>query len=245
MHCVADVGNSRVKWGLCADRQVLRSAALPLDDPEAWERQRAAWNLAAGEWAVASVNPPAAKRLSDWLRGQGDRVTAVEDYRTLPLTVAVEQPERVGIDRLLNAVAARARSPGRPAVLVGAGSAVTVDWLDEHGTFRGGAIFPGVRLMAESLHHQTAKLPLVHVTDAAPEFPGTVTERAIAAGIHGAAVGGIRFLADRLRASHPGGVAVYLTGGDAGLLAPALPDDFEHWPLMTLEGLRLAAAPLR
>src|SRR5205085_11851847 len=98
----------------------------------------------------------------DWIRQRGDAVAVLESWRQLPLEVKVEQPERVGIDRLLNFVALRSRTVRAVSmVVIDAGSAVTVDWVDEQGTFRGGAIFPGLRLMAMALHRYTAALPEV------------------------------------------------------------------------------------
>ena len=58
----------------------------------------------------------------------------------------MDEPAKVGIDRLLNVFAASALvKPGEPAIVVDAGSAVTVDLLHEDGSFAGGAIFPGMR----------------------------------------------------------------------------------------------------
>ncbi|MEK7734665.1 MAG: type III pantothenate kinase, partial [Pseudomonadota bacterium] len=51
-------------------------------------------------------------------------------------------------------------------LLVDAGSAVTVDYVDQDGAFCGGAILPGLRLMAKALHDYTALLPLIEVEDA-------------------------------------------------------------------------------
>ena len=76
-------------------------------------------------------------------------------------------------------------------MLVDAGSAVTVDWLDETHAFRGGAIFPGLRLMAEALHDYTALLPRVTIAVPVPELPGPSTVPAMQAGIFWAVVGGI------------------------------------------------------
>src|SRR4051812_37005032 len=146
---VADVGNSRVKWGRCSADAVLESASLPFDDPIAWQEQLDRWGIQASlRWVVTGVHPPRRERLADWLRQRGDQVWVLDSWQRLPLRVALEHPERVGIDRLFNAVAAnQRRKPGRPAILIDAGSAVTVDWLDEHGAFCGGTIFPGLRLM--------------------------------------------------------------------------------------------------
>lgn len=243
---VVDVGNSRVKWGLCpAPDQAapMPFASLPADDLTAWERQLSAWNLSGPlRWALSGVHPARCARLAEWARQRGDTVWVLEDWRDLPLEIRLERPDWVGIDRLLDAVAAKGRGqPGTPAVIVDAGSAVTVDWLDESGAFAGGAIFPGPRLMAQALHDYTALLPLIQVSDANPELPGLSTPAAMEAGIFWAVAGGIRALTEQLTTRARTTPALYLTGGDAALLQPALDPKFIVWPTMTLEGLRLTA----
>lgn len=243
---VVDVGNTRIKWGLCRGGQVVAAASLPPDAPTTWTEQVAAWSLQGQlSWALSAVHPGRCEALAAWLRERGHRVAIVEDWRLLPLDVPLEYPGRVGIDRLLDAVAANSRRPeGVPAILIDAGSAVTVDWVDEQGAFQGGAIFPGLRLMARALHDYTALLPLVEVHDALPALPATSTPAAMEAGIACAVAGGIRCAIERLSQAARVPPQLWLTGGDAPVLAPALGPAVQTWPLMTLEGLRLAAASL-
>jgi type III pantothenate kinase len=245
---VADVGNTRIKWGLCGPAGVERAAAL-LDDPDAWRRQLAEWRVEAPQsWTIAGVHPDRRDRLAAFLREQKHTVNVIDHFSKLRLKVDVDAPEKVGIDRLLGVLAAKQLvAPGQPAVVVDAGSAVTVNLLDEKGAFAGGAIFPGLRLMAESLHDYTAQLPLVKVTEHAPVVPARSTMPAIAAGVHWAVVGGVsallRNLAEAVPSAEP--LPVFLTGGDAAVIAPDLLDRdqfrYELRPLLTLEGLRLAA----
>ncbi len=240
---VADVGNSRIKWGRCRGDRVVDAVSLPADDPQAWQDQMQLWNLAAASvWSVAGVHPTRRDRLAEWLREQGNHVQVLSSCQQLPLRLSVEHPEKVGIDRLLNAVAVSSRvRRGVAAVIVDAGSAVTVDWLDESGAFAGGAIFPGIQLMARALHDYTALLPLVKIEQSTPSLPGTTTVAAIEAGVFWAAAGGIQALVGRLATGAPVAAEVYLTGGDGPLLAKALNQDVHLWPNMTLEGIRIAA----
>jgi type III pantothenate kinase len=255
---VADVGNSRIKWGRCKDGAVVEVVSLPPDDPHAWDLRFKHWDRSRPlTWAVSGVHPKRRDRLADWLRHRDDTVLVVDSFRQLPLQVALAQPERVGIDRLLNAVAARSRVQRQvDVVIIDAGSAVTVDWLDDTGAFRGGGILPGLRLMAQSLHEHTALLPRVKVRKSNPPLPGTSTEEAITAGVFWAVAGGIKALVRQLGAqarqhvdSHgPGALPhpplIFLTGGDAKLLAPVMDIDVQVWATMTLEGVRLAAEAL-
>jgi type III pantothenate kinase len=246
VNIVADVGNTRIKWGWCAPDGLAAVAALPPDDPAAWEETLATWEqLGPRSWTLAGVHPARRDRLAAWLRQRGEAVRVLTDPRDLPLAVKVPAPERVGIDRLLDAVAANTRRrPGVPAVVVDAGSAVTVDAVDAAGAFRGGAIFPGLRLMAQALHSHTALLPLVEVRAAAPPVPAADTPSAVAAGVYWAVVGGVEALVRRMQAAWGVAPDVFLGGGDARLLAPGLAGPVTVWPEITLEGLRLTAETL-
>ena len=232
---VADIGNSRIKWGRCTADAIDTHVSLPADDPAAWQAQVTAWGVDEASWVVASVQPQTRERFVQWLT-QPVRILA--SHLDIPLEVGLEFPDRAGIDRLLNAVAANTRrSAKQRALIVDAGSAVTVDVVDEAGVFRGGAIMPGLRLMAQALHDHTALLPVVDVHERRPP-PGTSTTAAIETGVFHAVVGGIdRLLADL----HPQGAAIFLTGGDAALLSAHLRATVQIWPEMTLEGIRLSA----
>jgi len=244
---VVDIGNTRIKWGRCLRGGVSATAALPPDDPAAWRKQFSQWQLLGQvRWAIGSVQPQRGEALTRWLRDRGDMVVTIDRARQLPLQVEVPRPDWVGIDRLLDAVAVVRHERRRrlPAVVVDAGSAVTVDWVDAAGTFRGGAIFPGIRLMAQSLHDHTALLPLVEIDRPCPHVPAPATTEAMQAGVYYAVAGGINALITRLSREADALPHIYLTGGDAELLRPAVDPRVEVWPEMTLEGLRLTAEAL-
>src|SRR5260221_8257908 len=223
---VADVRNTRIKWGLCNDAGVGLAASLP-EEPDAWRKQLGEWKIIGPQrWTVAGVHPKRRDRLADWLRQNGHTVHVLDHFSKVPIALKLETPETVGLDRLLNALAAKALVPvGHPAVIIDAGSAVTVDLLDDDGVFSGGSIFPGLRLMAEALHDHTAQLPLVKV-DRAETVPAHSTPTAIAAGVYWAVVGGVSALVRALSLTVPmtEPLAVFLTGGDAALIAPELRD---------------------
>jgi type III pantothenate kinase len=242
---VVDVGNSRLKWGRCGPGEVIETVALPPDVPDIWQQQLDRWGLdEPATWALSGVHPARLRRLADWLRRRGDTVFVIDDPHLLPLRVLVDRPDHVGIDRLLDAVAVNSRrGAGSPAVIIDAGSAVTVDWLDETGAFQGGAILPGLRLMAQALHDYTALLPLIDSPREPPAPPGKTTPTALTAGVYWAVAGGIVALIAEYGRRAPGPPEVHLTGGDAPALSPALPSA-RYWPTMTLEGVRQTAEGL-
>jgi type III pantothenate kinase len=193
---------------------------------------------------VASVNREGQRVLADWVQSHRPQ----DDFRLLahtdlPLAVRVDFPERVGVDRLAAAVAAAAiREPGRPAIVVDAGSAVTVDLVGGDGTFEGGVILAGFRLQAEALFGGADLLPLALLVpqDEPPPVLGKSTEAAIKSGLFWGAVGAVRELVERLSADQPQRPHVFVTGGDLRRLAPLVGSDAQFVPNMVLAGIAIA-----
>jgi type III pantothenate kinase len=242
---VADVGNSRIKFGRCRNGRVAERASVSSQDEAGWRRQLEAWQIAVpAAISVSGVDPGAVHLLAEWFRRRTDQVQVIGSYQQLPIRVFVDVPGRVGLDRLFNAVAANTRRGENPAIVVDAGTAVTVDAVDRAGAFVGGAIFPGFRLMTQALHDYTALLPLIELPATSPPALGRNTEAAIAGGVFWSIAGGIEALIERQVASFDKPSQVFLTGGDVSLIASALSRPATLWPEMTLEGIRITAESL-
>lgn len=251
---VVDVGNSRVKWGRVAGGRVAEMASLAHDDPVGWKRQADGWGLPpAARWAMAGVNPPAMWRLHQWLTGRGwacRTVTSPELAARVPgFRTGVEEPDKVGADRLLGALAAgRRKPPAASAVVIQVGTAMTVDFVRPSGRHVGGAILPGPRLMARSLHQHTAKLPPVEVEPAVPTVVwGENTTAAIRLGIANAVLGAADQLVWDWAAQYDQPPAVFVAGGDAGFFRQfffTADVSVAIEPCLVLDGLRIAAEAL-
>jgi type III pantothenate kinase len=248
---VAEIGHSRLKWAILDPTHHLHlQPPLPLTDsatadwPALVQRLAAASGVggASVRVALAGSNRPAKARLLAQLHDAGMRTLNLDSHADVPIPVAVEAPERVGLDRLLNALAARARvGPGQAAIIVDAGTAVTVDLLDASGVFAGGAIAPGLSLLPRALHHHTTTLPLLAELPAAPPLPGRNTQAAMQAGVVWLFIGGVRELVERLAGACTTEPTVLVTGGDAAWVGGwSLPTELV--PTLTLEGVSLAAA---
>src|SRR5207237_4738954 len=171
--------------------------ALPHSDMTAWEDQARKWQIAPGAWwAISGVNPLQVELFSKWARSMAGTVVVFSKPSQLPIALAVDEPDAVGIDRVFGAIAAKSMVPaGTPAITVDVGTAVTVNLIDADGVFRGGAIFPGPRLMGLVLHQHTAKLPLIDLREIPNDDPpGKNTAGAIRAGIAAALMGGAELL---------------------------------------------------
>lgn len=248
---VVDIGNTRLKWGVCVCGRVNEVLRLPLDDSFAWDAALATLpppQAAARKWAVASVNPPALLRFVAWAFPHGGG-TIFNDRTPLPIRVNVDEPDKVGIDRLFGAIAARSMTPpNTPAITVDVGTAVTVNLIDADSVFQGGAIFPGPRLMGRALHEFTAKLPLIDLSEPPTDaLPGKNTAAAIRHGIRAALCGAMVELTNEFAAACPAPPWLFITGGGGHLIQGyRLPwvAETRAVPTLTLEGIRIAAESL-
>jgi len=198
----------------------------------------------SGPVIVCSVNPQALERLRKTVADAGHEPPHMAglDF-PIPVATTVDEPDRVGPDRLLAALGAYRRACGA-CIVVDVGTAVTVNAIDDDGTFLGGAIFPGPDLMARSLTEGTARLPKVdmHAGGAMPESAvGRNTEEAIRVGVSRALSGGIGYLVTEMVLELDGASPVFLTGGGAADEEAAAADtDYVVAPDLVLEGLVLA-----
>lgn len=248
---VVDVGNSGMKWGRCLNGAVAETLVLDLMDTEQWDLCLESWVLKRRcHWAVSGSDLLRLQRITVWIMERNHRVQTLDSYLHLPIQVNVQEPGRVGLDRLCDAVAVNSRRPpGRAAIIIDAGTAVTVDFVDEAGVFQGGAILPGLSLLAEQLNRNTAALPLIKrdelnrlINFVSP--PGKCTVDAMAVGIEACFRGGVERVARSYRAKAPD-ASIYVGGGDGPLLIKnSSLGECQHWPEMTLEGIRIAAEHL-
>ncbi len=196
-------------------------------------------------WWIGSVNRPGATRLIEWIRSRRPcdtvRLLASGD---LPLRVALPRPDMVGIDRLLDAVAAnQLRRPGHAAVVADVGSAITVDFVSEEGAFLGGSILPGIAMSSRALHTFTDLLPLIDMSELTvpPPALGTATEPAMRSGLFWGAIGAIRQLIAEMAKEKIDRTDVFLTGGAGPAVAALLDPSARHVPHLTLSGIAVAA----
>ena len=186
--------------------------------------------------AFASVVPAWTKKAVPALRRLGiRRILPAGAGLTLPFSVLIDHPERVGSDRLAAAAGVVAFG-GRDAVIVDAGSAVTVDVL-AGGAFLGGAIFPGSTLVLEALHDGTAALPRIALPDGQPRIPGRDTEGAMRAGAYFGLIGAVKELTRRSLAPLSEGTPVWVTGAGGEALAQHLGADARWEPDLVSIGL--------
>lgn len=242
--CV-DVGNTSTKIAVVAQGRVHRVVVVPSRAPMT-DVTRAVARAARGEGSietavVSSVRPKSTRGVVRAIaRACGVAAVVVTHRSRFPVAIAVRKPPRVGTDRLCaasGAVAGRRRS----AIIVDAGSAITVDLVLDR-RFLGGVILAGPATALDALHRYTAQLPALDF-EAGPLAPRRIddTESAMRWGATLGAAGGIRAAVAMLKARAGKRVAVVVTGGHAGRIGLLLPLEWHREPNLTLLGLEAIA----
>jgi len=136
-----------------------------------------------GVIVVSSVKAAWTKLIRKIVRDSlGEKIYVIGKDIPLPMTLWVEEPDKVGTDRVVSAAAAY--DVVEDAVVVADfGTAVTIDLVDERGVFLGGVICPGFEISAQALKKNTTQLPKVKIKK--PKAPyGKTTADAINAGLY-------------------------------------------------------------
>ena len=219
----ANVGNTRTQLARFADGDLAEIARFDNRSLTSAVQQVLAWwngttGLTPASVLVASVNDPAANRLAAMIEDQ----LSIGTYRVgedVPVPIGRQlDPETItGIDRLLNAAAAYDRIQ-QACIVIDAGTALTVDFVDGDGTFHGGAIAPGAAMQLRALHELTSGLPELRFRKADTGPFGRSTAQAMLHGVYHGLRGTVQRLVE-LYAEHYGAFPqIVATGGDAEIL---------------------------
>ncbi|MHC4259644.1 MAG: type III pantothenate kinase [Planctomycetota bacterium] len=177
-----DIGNTNITVGLFLNNQEESVRSIPGSSlSELTESFNSAWQQIPiakrskekrrnGVIVVSSVKPAWTKAVTQLVKENlGERVYIIGKDIPLPITLWLDEPDKIGTDRVVSAAAAY--DVVQDAVVIADfGTAVTIDLVDHNGIFQGGVICPGFEISAKALKQNTAQLP---------EVQGHQTERTV------------------------------------------------------------------
>lgn len=249
-----DAGNTRLKWAVL-DEAMNQSLALPSADGHAdaaasfnWLDQGAAnydhladlsalWQQGGAFAACYAVNvagDAVGTRVQQLVAHMGlQPIWLKASARACGVHNGYRPTSSLGADRWAALMAVRQRTTDA-ALVVSAGSALTIDALNSAGQFLGGLIVPGLHMMRTALADSTAQVGTQYGTVA--RFPNTTAD-AVESGLTAAIIGAIDTMHSRLATINPASTRIFVTGGDADTLKPYLPPDSILIPGLVLEGV--------
>jgi type III pantothenate kinase len=180
MNLVVDIGNTFVKAAIFAGHQLIDLERYSTFSPNQITRQ------------IKKHGPIESMLISSVRKREDLQFDVTKEWpgklieltHTTPLPIALdyETPETLGRDRIAAAVGAHTIFPKNNVLIIDLGTAITIDLINEQGSFKGGNISPGVRTRFRSLHEYTGALPLVKPSIHYPAR-GKNTKDALLAGV--------------------------------------------------------------
>lgn len=209
MNLVADIGNNSAKFFLFNGEQIL----LHTRRDDASFGIISEWNSQFGidKIIVSTVIDLKEQQKADF-RSPGCPVIWFNNSIATPLKIEYATPHTLGSDRIAAAVGAWNQKPGHNMLVIDAGSAITIDFVDRQGRYKGGNIAPGIKMRLKALHEFTGRLPMVETDGDTPTI-GYDTETAIRSGVINGICHEIDGYINEFKEKF-GDVLVFLTGGD-------------------------------
>ncbi|MBP7272494.1 MAG: type III pantothenate kinase [Saprospiraceae bacterium] len=158
MNFIIDVGNTRTKFALFSSHNLVMQQAHSVN---VFAAAKAFAERQPIRHAILSASGNVPPELYVWLTTQFK--TIVLTHKTpIPIVNKYATPETLGKDRLAGVVGAFLEF-GTSCLVIDTGTSITYNLINGQGEFLGGNITPGIQMRLQSMHHFTAKLPLVSV----------------------------------------------------------------------------------
>ena len=154
------------------------------------------------------------------------------------IRIATPNPQQIGADRIVDAVAAY-ELYGGPVLVIDFGTATTYDMVDENGTFMGGITAPGIRISAKALWEDAAKLPEIEIKKP-DNILGKDTITSMQAGLVYGQIGQTEYIINKVK-EETGmyDAKVVVTGGLGRIISNETENVDVYDPDLTLKGINL------
>lgn len=145
---------------------------------------------------------------------QGKPVHILGHETPIPIVLDYDTPETLGLDRLAVAVGAFDRFQN-DSLIIDAGTCITYDLVEKSGTYKGGAIAPGLNMRMQAMAEFTASLPDIRGkwTEINDRLPGKTTKECLLQGARQAMLHEINGFIGQFMERYPN-LGVIMTGGD-------------------------------
>ncbi len=249
MLLVVDVGNTNITLGVFDKKNIIATFRLTTKQPRTSDeygmvisellQYKGVERTAITGVAVASVVPNVMHSLTSAIIKYLNLTPIIVGPGTKTgMRILRENAREIGADRIVDAVAAY-ELYGGPVIVIDYGTATTYDLVLEDGSFAAGVTAPGIRISAQALWNEAARLPEIEIKR--PEtILGKDTITSMQAGLFFGQVGQTEYIINQMKAeSGLSNIRVVATGGLGSIIA-AETDSIEYYnPELTLQGLRI------
>ncbi|MGB1928184.1 MAG: type III pantothenate kinase [Mariniblastus sp.] len=245
-----DIGNSSIKIAVDSPDMTdnwQTQLTLNCDSDLNQELQQLPLNNGSFFWSISSVHQKKELTLLDWIERHrpSDRSYLIEES-DVDLLSNIESRQLLGRDRLISAwMAWQLNHTQGPVIVVDAGTAVTIDWVDSQGIFQGGVIFPGAESNFKRLNASTDALPDLGLNSGKSlssqgfdSVIGKSTSDAIQKGVYHSQKYAILEIVKQMAKISTEPPVTFATGGGLKYFSEQLHQDWRYIPDLVLQGAR-------
>ena len=154
------------------------------------------------------------------------------------IRIVTPNPQQIGADRIVDAVAAY-EIYGGPVLVIDYGTATTYDLVDESGAFLGGITAPGIRISAKALWEDAAKLPEIEIKKP-DKVLGKDTITSMQSGLVYGQIGQTEYIIKKVKEEMGlDNIKVVATGGLGRIIANETDAIDVYDPTLTLKGIHI------
>ncbi|MCU0367479.1 MAG: type III pantothenate kinase [Cyclobacteriaceae bacterium] len=231
MNLIIDSGNTRVKVALFENNKLIRKEILQ----DAAAVKQLIQSINPAHVIVSSVNLDAHQIIS-WVENSKTKIILNAEL-ALPIKVTYKTPHTLGVDRIAAACGAYDMFPKNNCLVIDAGSCITYEIVESGGTYRGGAISPGISMRFNAMHKFTSRLPLLSANNTTPlPMIGDSTDSCMQIGVIHGATEEIKGMISQYESIYTD-LKVILCGGDYSLFENRLKPAIFVTPDLVLCGL--------
>lgn len=228
-----DIGNSSIKAAYKEDLNWIRPDSFKIKNASElveWINQhQKEFRLVV----IASVVRDTTQAIIDRLDIEKVRVFSIDD---IPVDLLdYKTPDTLGMDRFFACYGAVAQT-SKPAVVIDAGTACTVDYMSGDFVYRGGLIMPGIGILEKSIRNFAPALPAV-LRSVPDEWPGKSTKESLRWGLYGAFRDSVHTTLQRYEERY-NDYDLMITGGEAEWLSSILERESKVRPMLVFEGMQ-------
>jgi type III pantothenate kinase len=208
MNLAIDLGNTALKWAVFEDKNLIfrgKFDYLNLDDDLKSIEQFQIINVAYSSVIQLPIE------LNNFF-SRFNFVLSINQNTNLPIKNSYHTPQTLGMDRLMNAVAANSIYENKNVLVIDCGTCLKIDFTSKQNGFEGGAIAPGLSMRYKALNHFTQQLPLLepsHLDEITGRNTNDSIHNGVTSGMANEIIGAIKSYSDKFP-----DLKIIITGGD-------------------------------
>jgi type III pantothenate kinase len=229
-----DIGNKKTKFGLFEGKKLLKFFDFLNEKLKETDFIEDLKKYKINRCGISSVFPELNNEIKERIKDFLKIEPIFLNYKDCGIKIDIENPEKVGIDRILNCKGA-IEIFGYPCIIIDIGTAITIDVVNKNKVFTGGFILPGPELWRNSLKNTAL---IKEINNKKTKFLGKDTSSAINLGMEEGISGAIERIVKKIRERYKIS-KIILTGGWCNYFKKKLNFEKKVRKYLTLEGINI------